>query len=150
MTNENITSLYDLCRYTTSGIHNTLSPWCALFTTEDIKVLEYIGDLRHYYRNSYGTPVNKIFGRIPLTDLLETFIKAKNGNGKQFTLYFTHATMMDMVYVALGLFKDEVPLTAEFRNDTRKWRSSKSSAFASNLMVTLNRYALFKTMIIYT
>ncbi|XP_013178148.1 PREDICTED: multiple inositol polyphosphate phosphatase 1-like [Papilio xuthus] len=139
LTNENITSLYDLCRYTSSGTHKKLSPWCALFTTEDIKVLEYIGDLRHYYRNSYGTPVNKIFGRIPLTDLLETFIKAKNGKGNLFTIYFTHATMMDMVYTALGLFKDEVPLTAEFRNDTRKWRSSKSSAFASNLMVTLNR-----------
>ncbi|XP_014363394.2 multiple inositol polyphosphate phosphatase 1-like isoform X3 [Papilio machaon] len=139
LTNENITSLYDLCRYTSSGTHKKFSPWCALFSTEDIKVMEYIGDLRHYYRNSYGTPVNKIFGRIPLSDLLETFINTKNGKGKQFTIYFTHATMMDMVYTALGLFRDEVPLTAEFRNDARKWRSSKSTAFASNLMVTLNR-----------
>ncbi|XP_068630681.1 multiple inositol polyphosphate phosphatase 1-like [Battus philenor] len=139
LSNENITSLYDLCRYTSSGINNTRSPWCALFTKDDLLALEYIGDLRHYYRNSYGTTINKVFGQIPLTNLLESFRLVKNGTGKVLTMYFTHATMMDMVYAALGLFKDEVPLKADKRNPERKWRSSKVSAFASNLIATLNR-----------
>ncbi|CAK1604299.1 unnamed protein product [Parnassius mnemosyne] len=138
LTNKNITGLYDLCRYTSSGLNNTLSPWCAIFTKEDIQALEYVGDLRHFFRNSYGNPINEIFGRIPLADLLERFKTAKNGKGKKLTVYFTHATMMDMVYSALGLFKDEIPLNGTFRNPERKWRSSKTATFAANLMVTLN------------
>ncbi|CAG5040355.1 unnamed protein product [Parnassius apollo] len=139
LTNENITALYDLCRYTSSGINNVFSPWCAIFNKEDLQAVEYVGDLRHFYRNSYGNPINKMFGRIPLADLLESFNMAKNGKGKKLTVYFSHATMMDMVYSALGLFNDDIPLRSDFRNPERKWRSSKTACFAANLIATLNR-----------
>ncbi|KAG6446409.1 multiple inositol polyphosphate phosphatase 1 [Manduca sexta] len=136
LTNDNITSLYDICRYTSS---DKMSPWCAMFTTEDLKVLEYIGDLRHYYRNGYGNSINQVLGQIPLTDLLKSFQLAKAGNGKKIVSYFTHATMIDMVYTSLNLFKDDIPLTAAHRSPERKWRSSKFSVFSANLMAVLNR-----------
>ncbi|CAG5040349.1 unnamed protein product [Parnassius apollo] len=139
LTKENMTALYDLCRYTSSGLNNILSPWCAIFTKEDIQVLEYESDLRHFYRNGYGNHINEIFGRIPLADLLESFKAAKIGERKKLTVYFTHATMMDMVYSALGLFKDDIPLNGTFRNPERKWKSSKLAPFAANLIATLNR-----------
>ncbi|CAK1604296.1 unnamed protein product [Parnassius mnemosyne] len=142
LSNRNITALYDLCRFTSSGLNNELSPWCAIFNKEDFQVIEYEGDLRHFYRNGYGNPLNEIFGRIPLADLLESFKTAKNGKGKKLTVYFTHATMMDMVYSALGLFKDQIPLNGTFRNPERKWRSSKIAPFAANLIVTLNRCSI--------
>lgn len=139
LTDVNITALYDLCRYTSSGLENKFSPWCALFTTEDLKVLEYIADLRHYYRSGYGTPMNELLGRITLADLLKSFQVAKSGNGKKIISYVTHATMMDMVYTALNLFKDDAPLTGAQRNPNRKWRSSKLAVFSSNLMAVLNK-----------
>nr|XP_021191722.2 multiple inositol polyphosphate phosphatase 1 [Helicoverpa armigera] len=139
LTDTNITALYDLCRYTTSGLENKLSPWCALFTTQDLKVLEYIADLRHYYKSGYGTPINELLGQITLTDLLKSFKDAKSGKGKKITSYVTHATMMDMVYTALQLFKDDEPLSTSQRKADRKWRSSKLAVFSSNLMAVLNK-----------
>ncbi|KAF9412918.1 hypothetical protein HW555_008697 [Spodoptera exigua] len=137
LTPTNITALYDLCRYTSSG--NTFSPWCALFTTEDLKVMEYVADLRHYYKSGYGTPMTKLFGQIALTDLLKSFQEAKSGKGRKITGYISHATMMDMVYTALKLFKDDAPLSTSKRKLDRKWRSSKMSIFSTNFIAVLNK-----------
>lgn len=134
-----MTALYDLCRYTWSEIGNKPSPWCALFTSEDLQVLEYLEDLKHYYRSGYGTPMNKIFGHIPLKDLLKGFQEAKAGTGKKITAYFSHGTAVDMTITALGIFKDEKPLTGAKRNRNRKWRSSKLSSFSANIMAVLSK-----------
>ncbi|XP_014363395.2 multiple inositol polyphosphate phosphatase 1-like isoform X1 [Papilio machaon] len=139
LTDTNVTALYDLCRHTWSGVESKLSPWCALFTKDDLQVLEYIQDLRSYYRNGYGTAQSEIFGQIPLADLLRSFQKVKEGDGKKMTAYFTHATMLDMVYTSLGLFKDNKPLSSANRDRDRKWRSSANSAFSVNLVAVLNR-----------
>ncbi|KAG7299761.1 hypothetical protein JYU34_016770 [Plutella xylostella] len=138
LSGENITSLHDLCRYTWSSKEKS-SPWCAVFTKEDLEVLEYVGDLRHYYRNSYGHPVNKLYGGPPLWDLLTTFQLAKDGKGKKVTSYLSHATMMDMIYTALGLYKDEYPLNGTARVRNRKWRSSFRSGYCANMLAVLNR-----------
>lgn len=144
-----MTALYDLCRHTWSGVESKLSPWCALFTKDDLQVLEYIQDLRSYYRNGYGTPQSETFGQIPLADLLRTFQKVKEGDGKKMTAYFTHATMLDMVYTSLGLFKDNKPLSSANRDRDRKWRSSANSAFSVNLVAVLNRYTIIISLLYY-
>lgn len=135
----NITALYDWCRYTWSGIDNKISPWCALFTTEDLKVLEYAGDLKHYYQNGYGSAMSELFGRIPMADLLSRFQQVKEGNGTNIVMYFTENNMIEMVYTTLGLFKDKGPLTGARKIPDRKWRNSKLSPFSSNIMAVLNR-----------
>ncbi|XP_034824602.1 multiple inositol polyphosphate phosphatase 1-like [Maniola hyperantus] len=139
LTNKNITALYDLCRYTWPATGNKGSPWCALFTKEDLHPIEYYSDLRHYYRNGYGTPINEKFGQIPMADLYKTFVNAKANSNRKLTSYFTHATMMDMVYSALGLFKDKVPLTSVHRDPDRKWRSTTMAPCAANIIAVLNR-----------
>lgn len=136
LTDKNVTALYDLCRY--SWVDYKGSPWCALFNEEDLAVMEYIGDLRHFYRNGYGTPVNQIFGQITMADLYETFVNT-NISHRKLTAYFTHATAMDMAYSALGWFKDDVPLTSAYRDPNRKWRSSTTGALGGNLIAVLNR-----------
>ncbi|XP_023934988.2 multiple inositol polyphosphate phosphatase 1-like [Bicyclus anynana] len=139
LTNTNITSLYDLCRYTWSDKDYTGSPWCALFTKEDLSMIEYYSDLRHYYRNGHGTPMNERFGRIPMGDLYKTFVNAKVNKHRKLTTYFTHATMMDMLYSALGWYRDKFPLTALYRDPNRKWRSTMTAPFGGNLIAVLNR-----------
>lgn len=143
---EDITAMYDLCRYTWDGIGNTPSPWCAVFSIEDLQVLEYIDDLRHYYRNSYGvSQYSKKFGQIPLADLLRNFEQAKKGKGKKIVSYFTHASMMDMILVVLNLNKDENPLMGAYRDIHRKMRTTFLTTFSSNLIAVLNRYVLKQT-----
>ncbi|PZC76916.1 hypothetical protein B5X24_HaOG204013 [Helicoverpa armigera] len=140
LTSNNITAIYDLCRYSWEGINNKPSPWCALFTEEDLQVLEYIGDIRHYYRNGYGaSKYTKILGQIPLSDMLTKFEEAKRGRGKTLVTYVTHATMLDMILVALNLHNDTNPLMGTHRNIYRKWRSTFLSPFANNLIGVLYR-----------
>lgn len=81
---------------------------------------------------------SEIFGRIPLSDLFKTFVRAKEQGGNKITAYFTDSAMLDMVYTTLDLFKDNKPLSAN-RDRERKWRSSANSAFSVNLVAVLNR-----------
>lgn len=101
--------------------------------------MEYMGDMKHYYRNSYGSRFSKKFGEVTMADLLKKFRLAKDGKGEKFTGYFTHATMVNMIYAALGLFEDKKPLTADHRDPRRKWRSSTISSFSANIVAVLNR-----------
>ncbi|XP_075971143.1 multiple inositol polyphosphate phosphatase 1-like [Anticarsia gemmatalis] len=135
----NYIAIWDFCRFTSSGINNKFSPWCALFTTEDLKVMEYADDLREYYSHGYGTPMNKLFGEIAMAELLKSFRNVKEGNGKKIEAYITRASTMEMVYAALGLFKDASPLPGNARKSDRKWRTSKFAGFASNLIAVLNK-----------
>ncbi|CAG5040352.1 unnamed protein product [Parnassius apollo] len=139
LTDTNITALYDLCRHTWSGVKNKLSPWCALFTKDDLQALEYIEDLKSYYKSGYGSPKSDVFGHIPLTDLLNNFRRTKDDGKKKITAYFTHATMLEMVYTALDLFKDSKPLSSANRDRERKWRTSFMAPCAVNLVAVLNR-----------
>lgn len=127
-----------MCRYTWSGILNKSSPWCALFTTEDLRNLEYVGDLENYYTNGYGSSLSQHLGKIPLADLLRSFQDAKEGNGTDFVAYFTDTATLNMVVTALDLFKDDDPLTSK-RDSTRKWRNSKISVFSANLIAALHK-----------
>ena len=34
------------------------SPWCAVFTEEDLKLVEFRDDLDDYYKDAYGNDVN--------------------------------------------------------------------------------------------
>ncbi|XP_075971139.1 multiple inositol polyphosphate phosphatase 1-like [Anticarsia gemmatalis] len=131
--------LYDLCRYSWNGIADKQCPWCAFFTSEDLKILEYITDQFHYYRNGYGNKYSKLLGEIILADLFQRFEAAKDGKGKKIIVYFSHATAMDMMFVALDLFKDERPPTGAYRDPNRKWKTAKISTFGANLLAVLNR-----------
>ncbi|RVE51148.1 hypothetical protein evm_004113 [Chilo suppressalis] len=139
LTDDNVTALYDLCRYTWSGIDSIASPWCTVFTSEDLQVLEYVEDLNQYYKSGYGSPMNELLGHIILADLLKSFQQVKNGNGKRITAYFSESTTIDMTLSALGLFKDKDVLRGSQRNRDRKWRSFKQSSFSANIMAVLSR-----------
>ncbi|CAK1553727.1 unnamed protein product [Leptosia nina] len=139
LTDDNVTALYNLCRYTWSGIDGKASPWCALFTKDDLQVLEYEGDLRTYYENGYGSRFNEIFGGMPLADLWSNFYRARNGGDKKMVGYVTHGRSLEQIYTALGLFKDVIPLSAGKRDPDRNWRSSVMSAFGGNFVAVLNK-----------
>ncbi|CAB3243407.1 unnamed protein product [Arctia plantaginis] len=139
LTDENVMAIWNFCRSNSSGILNKFSPWCALLSAEDLEVIEYIEDLKHYYRNGYGIyEMSKAFGAIALSDILVKFQNAKS-NGTKITSYVTDSTVMDMMVTALGLFKDAAPITGKERKRDRKWKTSTISTFSSNILAVLNR-----------
>lgn len=82
--------------------------------------------------------MNAHLGSLPLKDLYDTFQAATNGSSRKITSYFSHDTMLDMVYTALGLFKDKTFLLGNDIKHDRLWKTT-NVAFASNLMFVLNR-----------
>nr|XP_026492122.1 multiple inositol polyphosphate phosphatase 1-like [Vanessa tameamea] len=130
-------NLYELCRFHRSWSPKLLSPWCSFFSNEDLEVMEYRDDVRHYYRNGHGSEINVNLGAAPLKDLYENFENATLNRSKNIVSYFTHDTMFEMVISALGLYKDTEPLQGASRNANRLWRTSEIAAFSTNLIAVL-------------
>lgn len=136
---DDIYSFYEICRFYRSWTQNLKSPWCAVFSDEDLAVLEYRDDVRHYHRNGYGSWVNVNLGHLPMKNLYESFEAAVEGRGKKITSYFSHDTMMEMVWCALGIYKDDFELQGGRRELNRLWRTSYIGAFSVNLIAVLNK-----------
>nr|XP_028585510.1 multiple inositol polyphosphate phosphatase 1 isoform X2 [Podarcis muralis] len=53
------------------AIKNISSPWCSLFSEEDAKVLEYLNDLKQYWKRAYGYPINSRSSCILMQDIFK-------------------------------------------------------------------------------
>nr|XP_034832259.1 multiple inositol polyphosphate phosphatase 1-like [Maniola hyperantus] len=139
LTPTEVFTMYQLCRFDRTWSEKLRSPWCAPFSIKHLMILEYRDDVRHYYRNGYGSWVNLKLGALPLKDLYENFVNAIDGK-KTLVSYFAHDTMLDMVFCALGLYKDRAPLRgSDIDPSWRIWRTSEFSPFASNFIAVLSR-----------
>ncbi|XP_028177746.1 multiple inositol polyphosphate phosphatase 1-like [Ostrinia furnacalis] len=135
----NVTGLYDLCRFLRAYSALRTSPWCALFSDEELQILEYLNDIRHYYRNGYGSPINQKLAGPALGELLEQFESSVQHSTKSFTSYFSHDSMIQMMYSALGLFRDYPEISGFERLPDRKWRTSYMTPFAANFASVLHK-----------
>ncbi|XP_012230386.2 multiple inositol polyphosphate phosphatase 1 isoform X1 [Linepithema humile] len=128
--------IYDACRYQRAWYPEQRSPWCAAFTDDDIRVLEYEEDLYHYYRVGPGVSVNSELGCHPLRDMLDRFSKLEDATEEEpaGVFYFTHSEMVMLFYAAMSIGKDTPPITASNYREmgNRRWRSSLLTPFATN------------------
>lgn len=76
--------IFDMCRYETAWYIDDQSAWCASFTKENLKILEYAEDLMYYYETGHGIELNAKVGCMPLKDWLTRFGKIVNGMYKNF------------------------------------------------------------------
>ncbi|XP_073452422.1 multiple inositol polyphosphate phosphatase 1 [Aquarana catesbeiana] len=128
------------------AINNTVnSPWCRLFDEEDAKVLEYLNDLKQYWKRGYGFDINSrsscnLFQHI--FQHLETAVsesKRSQQISNPVVMHFGHAETLLPLLALMGLFKDEKPLTADsFSSQNElKFRSGRIVPYASNLVLVL-------------
>lgn len=47
---------YDLAEF--PDVWDHVSPWCALFSEDNLKILEFADDLSFYYKDGYGYDIN--------------------------------------------------------------------------------------------
>ncbi|XP_026480413.1 multiple inositol polyphosphate phosphatase 1-like [Ctenocephalides felis] len=138
-----VNDIWAMCRYDRAWKLDRLgSPWCAAFTQNQVKILEYLEDLKYYYKTGYGLDINTKIGCPPIKDMIEKFTKKIDTNdGPNVVAYFTHQAMLNMMLTTLGLAKDSRPLTAaDFEiNENRQWRVSKQSPFTGNLAAILHK-----------
>ncbi|KAK9307432.1 hypothetical protein QLX08_002243 [Tetragonisca angustula] len=141
---EPILAMYDMCRYEKAWTVTKLSPWCAVFSKEELRVLEYREDLHYYYKAGYGREINAQLGCTLLQDMMNHFWKLEqNGdtNEPNGVFYFGDIISLQNLLTTLNINKDHAQLTAFNYKDMakRKWRTSFISPFAANLVAVFYR-----------
>lgn len=138
--------MYDMCRFDKAWNIRNVSPWCAVFSKEELQLMEYREDLEYYYRSGYGNEINVKLGCPTVKDLINRFSQMENHNQRDRIqpagiFYFTHSAALHMTLAQLGIAKDHEHLTHTNYNTmkNRKWRTSKIGPFASNLAAVLFR-----------
>lgn len=133
-----INALMTHCQYEQILHHDKASPFCSVFSVDNVHVLEYYKDLMFYYYTGYGLPqyrsLYKNMNCYLVQDMLNFLQATDNQKAK---LSFGHDITVQFLMVAMGLFDDAVPLTGDnFDQELfRKWKLSLVTPMAANLAV---------------
>ena len=68
-----ITLMYTTCSFETAWNPSELSAWCAVFSEEDFKVLEYHTDIECYWKHGYGFELTFKRACRTVVDIVESF-----------------------------------------------------------------------------
>ncbi|XP_049869444.1 multiple inositol polyphosphate phosphatase 1-like [Pectinophora gossypiella] len=139
-----IRRIYNMCRYNKAWDVTQISPWCAAFTREDLKRLEYAEDLNTYYKYGYGTPINQQIGCTLVKDMMDfltNHVEREPPQQPRTVIHFTEAPTILMTLAALGTHRDSAPLTGDnYHTNTaqsRKWATSSMLPYNANLAAVL-------------
>ena len=112
LTREDVAALYTLCGFEVAHDNRT-AHICSLFTEEEMEALEFLEDLKHFYKKSYGNPINAQMV-CPLHHFLLRALeeRARGVTGRTAELIFAHGETLLPLMTRLRLFQDSAPLTA--------------------------------------
>ncbi|XP_077095606.1 multiple inositol polyphosphate phosphatase 1a [Siphateles boraxobius] len=144
ITDDSVEAAFYLCSYEFT-ILKVNSPWCQLFDEVDAQVMEYAGDLKQYWKRSYGHDINSKSSCILFHDLfyrldqVVTRIKSDVTVSEAVTVQVGHAETLIPLLTLLDLFKDDVPLksTNFATQQNRMFRCGRIVPYAANLLVVL-------------
>lgn len=134
LTDGDILQIPYLCGFE-SQITGRLSPWCGVFTDDELKSYEYYNDLRYYYGIGPGTDLPSQM-MMPFVNLLVSLLKqgpsitGTHANGTIFTLpkllmAFMNDGQINQVVTAVGVFDNQAPLDPAVRDDSRLFMASR-------------------------
>ncbi|CAG9860706.1 unnamed protein product [Phyllotreta striolata] len=148
-----IDDMYELCAYEKAFNPQPKSAWCIAFNKEQLKIMEYIEDLKYFNEYGYGNPLAEKIGCSSLKDMYERFERTVNGNsdGNKAAFIFGDTASFLSTLSAIGANKDYSPLNAEnyYQQSRRTWRTSTMSPFSANLVASLyqcNRGEKYRVM----
>lgn len=117
-----------------SHITGKLSPWCDVFTDEELKQYEYSNDLRYYYGVGPGTDLPKKMMTPYLDALVGLLAQGPNITGIQadrssfqvpkLLMSFLNDGQLTELVTASGVFDAQEPLSATEKDDNRLWVGS--------------------------
>jgi len=140
LTNKQITDLFQLTTFENALFGD--SQLNSLFDTDFREVLEYLGDLKHYYKTGYGFYVNYGQATPLLEDMISLVEQYKNDPDAppSAKIYFGHAETVVPLIALLGLFEGPA-LTAEgfLLSKHRSFRTSAIAPYSSNIAFLIYR-----------
>ena len=106
--------------------------------------MEYDQDLKYWYKNGYGDPINEMVACPVVKKIVDTFEAVIAGQpSTKGTFYFSHSSAVMPLITSLGLFKDNFTMTADSfgaqEANRRKYFSSTVTPFAGNVGFALER-----------
>uniref|UniRef100_H2ZCE5 Multiple inositol polyphosphate phosphatase 1 n=1 Tax=Ciona savignyi TaxID=51511 RepID=H2ZCE5_CIOSA len=136
-------ALYQLCAFD-KALHDR-NQLCSGFSRFFFEVLEYVSDLKHFYKTGYGFRINYLLACPLLEDIvrrLDASVEPNSKNGSV-VLRFGHAETLIPLLCLLGLYQDDVRLTAHNfprHRHSRKFRTGTFSPFAGNVAIVLYKF----------
>lgn len=122
-----------LCGFETQ-ITGTRSPWCSIFTEDEILQYEYAQDLRYWYGTGLGTDIEKYMMLPVLDGLVQRFVDGpnatyRNSDGSTFVpprlvVGFSNDGQMNQLVAAIGVFDKEKDLPGNKMPKDRLFRAS--------------------------
>ena len=113
-----------------SQITGKRSPWCDVFTEEEILQYEYAQDIRYWYGTGLGTDLEKNMMLPFLTAVIQRLVDGPNATYSDSISFnpliatFTNDGQVNQLVAATGIFDDEPQLSATEIPDNRSFRSS--------------------------
>lgn len=138
-----INMLYTMCSFEKAWRPKKLSAWCAVFSEEDLEIMEYREDLDYYYQDGYGYEINYEQACPIIKDVHDRFreVTTKANSVAKGVFYFSHSGTLLKVLARLGLFEDSIALKHSNRLSDemkkREWRTSLIDSFATNIAFVL-------------
>ena len=133
-----VEKIFRLCAF---GIMNRGdNSWCALLDEEDVKIMEYQGDLEAYYEHSYGNELSyKIVCPLlsEITQNLQDLSRGKSDVRGVFR-FASSGTLVSLLTI-FGLFKDSAPLRANnyLQQSRRHFRMSNMVPMSANIALVV-------------
>ncbi|ORY71158.1 histidine acid phosphatase [Pseudomassariella vexata] len=134
LTASDIAQIPYLCGFE-SHITGRLSPWCDVFTDEELKQYEYSNDLRYYYGIGPGTDLPQKMMTPYLNALIDLFeqgpgITGTDADGSTFELpkllmSFLNDGQLTELVTASGVFDEQALLSPTEKDDDRLWVGSR-------------------------
>lgn len=128
--------------------------WCSIFEEDDLDIVEYLYDIKNYWKRGYGYEINYIMSCLLLKNLTgsvrEVAKAVENSHPHTHTddhtndhthaiFHFSHAETLIPLLCIMGLFNDTEPLLASNYDSqkNRLFKTSKMAPFSGNVAVVL-------------
>lgn len=135
-----VQDFHDACTSEVS-MHHTIDTFCRLFTRQDIIALEYLDDLKHYYKYSYGLPELNEEMACDLGKYILASINAmidKKEEAYKLDIKFGHSETLLPLRTLLGLYQSKLsPNSSDQEIEDRQFKLSNFGYFANNIAIQL-------------
>ena len=118
--------------------------WCSVLDNMDLDVIEYLYDLKNYWKRGYGYKINYEMSCLLLRNLTESIEQTINSletsdSYAKAIFHFAHAETIIPLICLMGLFKDAEPLLATnfHQQKSRLFKAATFAPFSGNIAVVL-------------
>ncbi|GAN00676.1 multiple inositol polyphosphate phosphatase 1-like isoform 2 [Mucor ambiguus] len=135
-----VQDFHDACTSEVS-LHHTIDTFCRLFSRQDVVALEYLDDLKHYYKYSYGLPALNEKMACDLGKYIVASINAmidKKEDTFKLDVKFGHSETLLPLRTLLGLYQEKLsPNSSNQEIEDRQFKLSNFGYFANNIAIQL-------------